>query len=247
MQHTAVEWLINELKKHEEGTTDYFSKAAIFNRAIRMDNEQKIEFAKIHVEACKKEIIKNVKTKEDVAIFAEGTFVTHLIDNDSILNSYPLSNIKYMEKLKYSDELIKSSSNVMAGFNQFIFGMGEPKRGNYGDISQWYEEQQGYDCAKKMAKEKGIAFTHIFKCNKDKSYCHPFGYGGGFVCNSCGRNNLDKDWWKIKVVKDGNAFCCHGLDFINLQSSKNYAFGDTFEEAISNYESVMLSLSFQNK
>ena len=148
-----------------------------------------------------------------------------------------------MEKLKYSDELIKSSSNVMAGFNQFISGMGEPKRGDYGDKSQWYAEQQGYDCAKKMAKEEGIAFTHIFKCSKDKSYCHPFSYGGGFVCNSCGRNNLNKDWWKIKVEKDGNSFCCHGLDFQDLQSSNNYSFGDTFEEAISNYESVMLALS----
>ena len=148
-----------------------------------------------------------------------------------------------MEKLKTAQELIKSSSNVMAGFNQFIYGMGEPKRSDYGDKSQWYAEQQGYDCAKKMAKDDGIAFTHIFKCSTERQSCFPFSYGGGFVCNSCGRNNLNKDWWKIKVEKDGNAFCCHGLDFQDLQSSNNYAFGDTFEEAISNYESVMLALS----
>jgi hypothetical protein len=50
-------------------------------------------------------------------------------------------------------------------------------------------------------------------------------------------------WWKIQVEKDGNEFCCHGLDFINLQESSNYAFGKTFEEAISNYEKVMLGAS----
>lgn len=39
----------------------------------------------------------------------------------------------------------------------------------------------------------------------------------------------------IKVMPDGNAFRCVGEGFINLQESKNYAFGETFEEAISNY------------
>lgn len=40
----------------------------------------------------------------------------------------------------------------------------------------------------------------------------------------------------IKVMKDGNSFCCVGEGFTNLQESNNYAFGDTFENAISNYE-----------
>jgi hypothetical protein len=144
--------------------------------------------------------------------------------------------------LKTAQELIKANPNVMSGFNQFIHGSGEPKRGDYVDKSQWYAEQQGYHYAKKMAKEDGIAFTHIFKCGKSES-CFPFMYGGFMVCNACGNKSVDKDWWKIKVEKDGNAFCCHGLDFKDLQSSNNYAFGDTFEEAISNYESVMLALS----
>jgi len=149
-----------------------------------------------------------------------------------------------MEKLKDATELIKTrSSNVIAGFNQFVYGMGEPNRSDYGDKSQWYEEQQGYDFAKKMAKEDGISFTHIFKCGSKNNNCHPFSYGGSIVCNSCNRSGVDKEWWKIKVEKDGNAFCCHGLDFQDLQSSNNYAFGDTFEAAISNYETVMLALS----
>ncbi len=150
-----------------------------------------------------------------------------------------------MEKLKSAEELIKASPMVVAGFNQFIYGMPEPRYPDYGDKSQWYAEKQGYDFAKNMAKENGIAFTHVFKCRLD-SNCYPFSYGGGFVCNNCGGSNLNKDWWLIKVEKDGNAFCCHGLDFVNLQESSNYAFGDTFEEAISNYETLMLKTQIEH-
>lgn len=145
-----------------------------------------------------------------------------------------------MEQLRTAQELIKpTNTNVMAGFNQFIHGTGEPDRSNYGDKSQWYEEQQGYDFAKKMAEEDGIAFTHVFRCGSIG--CAPFSYGGFFVCNSCGNKGVDKDWWKIKVEKDGNEFCCHGLDFVNLQESSNYAFGKTFKEAIDNYGKLMLT------
>ena len=148
-----------------------------------------------------------------------------------------------MEELKTAQELIKTrNSNVIVGFNQFIYGKGEPKRSDYGDKSQWYSEQQGYDYAKKMAKDDGIAFTHIFKCESDKNNCYPFSFGGSIVCNSCNRIGVDKSWWKIKVEKDGNDFCCHGLDFVNLQESENYAFGNTFEDSILMYEKVMLAL-----
>ena len=44
-----------------------------------------------------------------------------------------------------------------------------------------------------------------------------------------------KDGLKIKVLKDGNSFCCIGEHFKNLQESDNYAFGETFEDAIENY------------
>lgn len=40
----------------------------------------------------------------------------------------------------------------------------------------------------------------------------------------------------VKVMKDGDSFCCVGERFINLQESNNYAFGDTFEDAIRNYK-----------
>lgn len=53
-----------------------------------------IKFAEFHVEQALKEASKKAKTKEDIAIFAEGTFETQIVDKDSILNAYPLTNIK---------------------------------------------------------------------------------------------------------------------------------------------------------
>lgn len=146
-----------------------------------------------------------------------------------------------MENIKCAQDLIKANSNFCAGFNQFVNGNKEPQKSDYGSSEQWYSELQGYEYAKKMAKEDGIAFVYPFKCG-DSNNCFPFNYGGFFVCNACGNSGVDKDWWKIKVEKDGNEFCCHGLDFINLQESKNYAFGETFEKAISNYGELMLSI-----
>jgi len=145
-----------------------------------------------------------------------------------------------MEKLKYAQDLIKSNTYVCGGFNQFVSGRKEPRKSDYGSAEQWYSELQGYNYAKNMAKEEGVAFIYPFKCGESDS-CFPFDYGGFFVCNTCGNKGVDKDWWKIKVEKDGNQFCCHGLDFINLQESENYAFGETFELAIYNYEKVMLN------
>ena len=49
-----------------------------------------IEFAKLHVEACKKEIIEKVEINDyDV----HGQYSPD-VDRDSILNAYPLTNIK---------------------------------------------------------------------------------------------------------------------------------------------------------
>ena len=145
-----------------------------------------------------------------------------------------------MSKLKTAQELIKTNnSSAMAGFNMFIYGHPPITLGDgYHDA---YDRIQGYEFGQKMAKEDGIAFTKVFKCKQGD--CHPFQYGGFFVCNNCGGKGVDKEWWKIQVEKDGDEFCCHGLDFVNLQESSNYAFGKTFEESISNYEKVMLGVS----
>jgi hypothetical protein len=141
--------------------------------------------------------------------------------------------------LKYAQDLIKTPNTyIKCGFNRFISGDTEPKRSEYGSADQWYSELQGYEFAQNMAKEDGIAFTYGFKCSCGGQ---PFKYGGFWVCNKCGNKNVDKDWWKIQVQKDGTKYCCHGLDFINYQESNNYAFGNTYEEAIHNYETLMLN------
>lgn len=47
---------------------------------------------------------------------------------------------------------------------------------------------------------------------------------------------VDSIYFKVTVKKDGDSFCCYGEGFINLQESNNYAFGDTFEDSIFNYQ-----------
>lgn len=49
-----------------------------------------IEFAKIHVEACKKEIIEKIEIND----YDEHGQYSPDVDRDSILNAYPLENIK---------------------------------------------------------------------------------------------------------------------------------------------------------
>lgn len=140
-----------------------------------------------------------------------------------------------MEKLKTAQYLIKTSNpSVASGFNMFIYGHDAPIHSEYHDH---YARYQGFIFARDMAKEGKIAFTHKFRCNCGG---YPFQYGGFWVCNSCGGKDVDKEWWKIKVEKDGNEYCCHGLDFINLQESDNYAFGKTFKYAIKNYGELMI-------
>lgn len=153
-------------------------------------------------------------------------------------------NVKtVMDKLKYAQDLIKTSNVYVAnGFNQFVMGHERPNFGDGYSPQEANARIQGYEYAEKMAKNGEIVFTHSFKCGK-YSDCHPFQYGGFFVCNSCRRKSVDKYWWIIKVEKDGNAYCCHGIDFINLQESENYAFGNTFQEAIENYGFLMVHRS----
>lgn len=138
----------------------------------------------------------------------------------------------------YAQDLIKTNNrSIIAGFNMFING--HPPLTFSDGYHDAYDRMQGYEFAQNMAKENGIAFTHPFKC--ERSSCFPFQYGGFFVCNSCGVKGVDKDWWNIQVEKDGNEYCCHGLDFANLQESTNYAFGKSFSEAIRNYRNVMIN------
>jgi len=53
-----------------------------------------IEFAKLHVEAAKEEISKKARTKSDWSGNTGSEYCDTIVDKDSILNSYPLTNIK---------------------------------------------------------------------------------------------------------------------------------------------------------
>lgn len=140
-----------------------------------------------------------------------------------------------MEKLKYAQDLIKTHNpSVTGGFNMFVLGDWRPvpNDGHYDHGPRC----QGYDKAEEMARSGKIYYTRRFKC-----HCggNPFQYGGFFICDKCNHKKINKDWWVIQVEQDGNAFCCHGLGFVNILESNNYAFGGTRQEAIDNYEKVM--------
>ena len=53
-----------------------------------------IEFAKLHVEACKKEINEKVILTDEVCEVLQNHWFEEYIDKNSILNAYPLENIK---------------------------------------------------------------------------------------------------------------------------------------------------------
>jgi len=52
------------------------------------------EFAKLHVEAAKEEIAKKAKTKDEWSGNTGSEYCDTIVDKDSILNSYSLTNIK---------------------------------------------------------------------------------------------------------------------------------------------------------
>lgn len=66
-----------------------------------------------------------------------------------------------------------------------------------------------------------------------------FAFGGTWACNSCNNDHLDKPWWRVRVMPDGDAWCVVGEGFQNLQESSNYAFGDTRQDALSAYAALM--------
>ena len=50
-----------------------------------------------------------------------------------------------------------------------------------------------------------------------------------------------KDNIEFKCQQDGDAWCCVGEGFVNLQESNNYAFGDTWGEAVDKFISQINS------
>lgn len=120
------------------------------------------------------------------------------------------------------------------GFNSRVHGQSQLGQYDRGD------RMQGFWKAEDMILAGEIYFTVPFP--HPPCHGHAFEYGATWVCNTCERNHLDKPWWNIRVQKDGNAWCCIGEDFQNLQESENYAFGDTRDAAIEAYGKLMNGL-----
>jgi len=89
-----------------------------------------------------------------------------------------------------------------------------------------------------------LYYTHVFKCACGGT---PVKVAGYWCCHDCGSPGIDSSWWNIKVCRDGDAWCCIGEGFNDLQSSDNYAYGDTREDAIEVYGRMMRGRTTRSK
>lgn len=141
--------------------------------------------------------------------------------------------------IQYAQEfprIAACSAHVAGGFNSRVLGV---SRNSSADGYARFERGQGWDAADEMVRAGQIYFVHPFPHGKCKST--GFVYGGTWACNGCNTDGFQKDWWKVRVFKDGTAWCVVGEGFENLQASDNYAFGDTRDEALAEYAALMES------
>lgn len=138
------------------------------------------------------------------------------------------------------------AGSTFAGFNRRVYGAGYAEAFKYPVERQDRDMYAGWSLADKMIEEGKLYYVHNFHHMEKAGHCFAFEYGGFWVCNGCGGKGVDKPWWTIKVMADGNAWCCLGTGFVNLQESDNYAFGDTKQEAIENYCKAMVALDRSN-
>lgn len=141
-------------------------------------------------------------------------------------------------KFVTAQDYFKSCSvDVAMGFNRRVYGESFTEAVRQGEAGI----ATGWQIADDAIREGKIYYLHNMHSD---GRCCAFPYGGTWVCNGCGNSLLNKPWWIIRVFKDGNAWCCVGEGFENLQESDNYAFGKDREEAINNYRALMLQASW---
>lgn len=144
------------------------------------------------------------------------------------------------EQFKLAQDVISGSGgSAFAGFNRRVHGWSYAESFRYDAEKQDRQLYSGWELAGRMIDEGKLFYVHNFHHKYSGCEGYAFPYGGTWVCNTCNKERLNREWWKIKVQKDGNAWCCIGIEFENLQESENYAFGDTREEAIDNYGKLM--------
>ena len=144
-------------------------------------------------------------------------------------------------RLMMAQDVFENTSRGMSGFNMRVLGgtyqnsFAYPSRPDPAEVACFW-------LADDMIKKGKIYYTQIFRHSVAGSICRgtAFNYGGTWVCNACNNSHVDRPWWKVKVYQDGNAWCCVGLEFENLQESDNYAFGLTRGDSLRNYETMMI-------
>lgn len=143
-----------------------------------------------------------------------------------------------MGELLFSESVMRNpGGSAGGGFNSRI--MGHSRKEAMQNVGWDYGARlSGWELADKMVRDGKLYAVHNFHHSHECSG-HAFPYGGSFVCNTCNRSRLEKPWWSIKCYADGNAWCCVGLDFEDLQASDCYAFGDTYDSAIKAYGDLM--------
>lgn len=145
--------------------------------------------------------------------------------------------------MKTAQDYMKGNGGeTFAGFNRRIYGETYADAFRHAQGEQYRQLYFGWTLADGMIKAGKIYSIHNFHNSHGGCNGHAFLYGGTWVCNTCGCSGVNKPWWVIKVQKDGDQWCCVGEDFENLQESRNYAFGPTYEEAVNNYGNVMTNV-----
>jgi len=138
--------------------------------------------------------------------------------------------------MKTAQDYINGEGAILAGFNRRIQGFSYNEAFKYPNERRNRELLSGWELAEYMIDKGKAYYVHNFhESHQGCKNGHAFIYGGTWACNTCNTDGFQKDWWVIKTYKDGDAWCCVGEDFTNLQESECYAFGDTREDAIKNY------------
>lgn len=109
--------------------------------------------------------------------------------------------------MKSAQDYLKPTAGgeCRGGFNSRLFGDSRLKTmDRIPQGSRWAQRNAGWELADGMIR-KGKIFSRTVIDGKDIEF---------------------------KCMQDGNAWCCVGPDFENLQESDCYAFADTFDEAI---------------
>ncbi|EJM92448.1 MULTISPECIES: hypothetical protein [unclassified Pseudomonas] len=144
---------------------------------------------------------------------------------------------KHVSKIMYASEIFKPSSldgHFGGGFNSRVQGV---EFCVATDGAYKAERMQGWWRADEMINTGKIYFVHPFPHGQCKFT--GFVYGGTWACNGCNTDGFQKPWWAVRVMKDGAAWCVVGEGFQDLQTSDNYAYGDTREEALKAYAQLM--------